>query len=284
MAYEPDLDRYFDRIQRPRPSRPDLEQLNAIVAAHVCSIPFENLDVLLGRPIDLSPAAVEHKLLVERRGGYCFEQNTLLMHVLRALGFSVTPIGARVRVTRPRSETPPRTHVFLRVELAEGPWLVDVGVGGLSPACALRLVGDVSQPTPHEPRRIVSQGEWRGFGLRAPDAVLFHQAYFDEAWRDVCEFTLEEMHEVDRQLANWYTSAHPASHFKDKLMVALATASGRKNLLNRRFTRRGPGGESHTQTIDSPAELFELLQREYGIRLPAGSELRCAGLDWSEPG
>lgn len=284
MVYEPDLDRYFERIQRPRPPRPDLEQLNAIVAAHVCTIPFENLDVLLGRPIDLSPAAVEHKLLVERRGGYCFEQNTLLMHVLRALGFSVTPIGARVRVQRSRSETPARTHVFLRVELADGSWLVDVGVGGLSPACALRLATDVSQPTPHEPRRIVSQGEWRGLGLRAPDAALFHQAYFDEAWRDVCEFTLEEMPEIDRQLANWYTSAHPSSHFKDKLMVALATPTGRKNLLNRRFTRREADGTSQTRVLGSPAELLELLRCEYGISLPAGAELRCPWLDWSEPG
>jgi N-hydroxyarylamine O-acetyltransferase len=250
----------------------------------VCAIPFENLDVLLGRPIDLAPAAVEHKLLSLRRGGYCFEQNTLLMYVLRALGYSVTPIGARVRVSRPRSETPPRTHVFLRVELEDGPWLCDVGVGGLSLACALRLTTGVTQPTPHEPRRIVSQGEWRGLGLRAPDAVLYHQALVEDAWVDVCEFTLEEMPEIDRQLANWYTSAHPASHFKSKLMVALATPTGRKTLLDRRFTVRGPGAASQTRTLGTKAELVAVLQEEFGLALPEGVVPTCAGLDWPDAG
>jgi N-hydroxyarylamine O-acetyltransferase len=283
MAFEPDLALYFERIgvalPTGVPTRPGLELLNTIVSAHVRAIPFENLDVLLGRPIDLSPAAVEHKLLVSRRGGYCFEQNTLLMYVLRALGYSVTPIGARVRVSRPRNETPPRTHVFLRVELEDGPWLCDVGIGGLSLASALRLVTDVTQPTPHEPRRIVSQGEWRGLGLRAPDAVLYHQAYFDDAWHDVCEFTLEEMPEIDRQLANWYTSAHPGSHFKSRLLVALATPSGRKTLLDRRFTVRADGA-SQTRVLGTPAELVELLQHEFGLSLPAGVVPHSPGLDW----
>lgn len=283
MDFEPDLARYFERTGLGLPAvtskPPGLEQLNAIVEAHVCAIPFENLDVLLGRPIDVSPAAVERKLVGERRGGYCFEQNTLLMHALRALGYSVTPIGARVRLSRPRSETPPRTHVFLRVELADGPWLCDVGVGALSLACALRLATGVTQTTPHEPRRIVSQGAWQGLELRAPDAVLFHQAYFDDAWQDVCEFTLETMPEVDRQLANWYTSTHPSSHFKGRLMVALVTRTGRKTLLDRRFSVRSAGGVE-TRTLGSPEELVALLQHEFGIALPAGAVPSCPGLDW----
>jgi N-hydroxyarylamine O-acetyltransferase len=281
MAFEPDLARYFERIGYGGPTRPALEHLNAILLAHVSSIPFENLDVLIGRPIDLAPAAIQHKLLVERRGGYCFEQNTLLLHVLRALGYSVTPLAARVRLSRPRGDTPPRTHMFLRVELADGPWLCDVGVGGLSPTCALRLVTDVTQPTPHEARRIVAEGQWQGLLLRAPDAVLYHQAFFDDAWHDVCEFTLEAMPEIDRQLANWYTSAHPSSHFKDKLLVALATPTGRKTLLDRRYSVRVAGGASEAQILDTPTALLALLRSEFGIVLPPGAELRCPGLDWS---
>ena len=127
MVFAADLPLYFDRIGYRGSREPSLATLNAVILAHLQSIPFENLDVLLGRGIDLDPAVVEHKLLRERRGGYCFEQNTLLLHVLEALGFSVKPIGARVRLQRPRDFTPPRTHVFLRLELDGSSWLTSSG-------------------------------------------------------------------------------------------------------------------------------------------------------------
>ena len=290
MPFAPDLPRYFDRIDYRGPTQPSLAHLNAIILAHVSTIPFENLDVLLGKPIDLAPQAVERKLIAERRGGYCFEQNTLLMHVLVALGYAVTPVSARVRIGRGPSDVPPRTHVFLRVTLPSEPpdelgghdWLVDVGVGGLSPTSALRLAADVTQPTPHEPRRILRRGQWQGFTTRAPDATLLHQAYVDETWFDVCEFTLEPMPAIDRLLGNWYTSAHPESHFKNRLMVARATPSGRKSLLNRRYTEREPGTEK-SRELANPAELRELLASEFGIELAEGAVPQCAGLDWPTP-
>ena len=96
----------------------------------MAAIPFENLDVVLGRGIDLSDEAVDDKLIHRKRGGYCFEQNTLFMRVLLALGFDVTPISARVRIGRTREETPARTHVFLRVPIDGVHYLADVGVGG----------------------------------------------------------------------------------------------------------------------------------------------------------
>ena len=102
-----DLDRYFRRTGYDGPVAPTLDTLNGIMYAHVQAIPFENLDVLLGRGIDLSPDALQQKLVVDRRGGYCFEQNGLLLHVLQELGFAVTPLSARVRYQRPRDYTPP---------------------------------------------------------------------------------------------------------------------------------------------------------------------------------
>src|SRR5438552_1743671 len=77
-------------------------------------------------------------------------------------------------------------------------WVADVGVGGLSPTAALRLDTEEEQPTPHEPRRIVRQ-----------DGRLFHQVRLAGDWTDVCEFTLDVMYPIDRELANWYTSTHP---------------------------------------------------------------------------
>jgi len=266
-----DLDAYFERTGHEGPRSPTLATLHAITAAHTRSIPFENLDVLLGRGIDLDPAAVFAKLVVKRRGGYCFEQNGLLLRVLEALGFDVAAISARVRWQRPRDFTPPRTHMFLRVELDGASWLTDVGIGSMSLSAALRLEPDVVQATNHEPRRLVREaGRW------------FHQVRLDDAWHDVCEFTLEEMPGIDRELGNWYTSTHPNSVFRNRLWVARAGRGGeRRSVLNRTFTVRSRSGKADERTINSPPELLTLLADEFGIVLPAGTDVRCPGLDWT---
>src|SRR6188768_1544673 len=145
-----DLAAYFQRIGYRGRYQPNFALLSALTAAHTQSIPFENLDVLLGLPIALEPDALFQKLVVDRRGGYCFEQNGLFLEVLRELGFQVTPISARVRLQRPRDFTPPRTHVFLRVELGGESWLTDVGVGGLPMSAPVRLSPPAEQTPPHE--------------------------------------------------------------------------------------------------------------------------------------
>jgi len=269
-----DSDAYFDRIGYDGPRTPMLATLDAIVLAHIKAIPFENIDVLLGRGIDLDIDAIADKLVTRRRGGYCFEHNTLLLRVLTGLGFDATPISARVRIQRAREFTPPRTHVFLRVELDGASWLADVGVGGLSPTAALRLAIDVEQPTPHETRRLVADGDWSDFDrahpwLRAPHARLFHQALLGDVWADVCEFTLEPMPEIDRELGNWFTSTHPRSHFRDRLMAARATPDGRLTLLDDVLTRRVTNGAAESLVIGSASELLTILAEQFGIELPA---------------
>jgi len=275
VAFAPDLDAYFARIGYAGPRAPTLDLLNALVLAHVQTIPFEALDVLLGKGIDLDPAAIERKLVHGGRGGYCFEHNTYLLHVLAALGFAVTPLSARVRVQRARDFTPPRTHVFVKVELDGRPWLADVGVGALSPTAALRLDVDDEQATPHEPRRMLREGPWAGLPQR-----VFHQVRFADGWHDICEFTFEEMPEIDREVGNWFTSAHPRSHFRDRLIVARATAAGRTTLLNRELSFRDRTGHARTHTLTSPDELLAVLAEHFDLRFPAGTRFPCSALDW----
>jgi N-hydroxyarylamine O-acetyltransferase len=273
VTFRLDLDAYCKRLGYEGSRAPTLSTLHAITAAHARAIPFENLDVLLGQGIDLDPAVIFAKLVTRCRGGYCFEQNGLLLLVLESLGFQVAPISARVRWQRPRDFTPPRTHVFLRVELDGASWLTDVGVGGMSLTAALKLEADVEQPTPHEPRRLVREGgRW------------FHQAWLGDAWHDVCEFTLEEMPAIDRELGNWYTSTHPQSHFKNRLWVARAGHDGeRRTILNRDFTVRSHSGGAITRTIQSPAELRDVLATEFELVLPPGTVINCPGLAWETP-
>jgi N-hydroxyarylamine O-acetyltransferase len=261
-----DLDAYFARIGYRGSRQPTLETLHALSDAHVRSIPFENIDVLLGRSIDLALPAIERKLVHDRRGGYCFEQNTLFLAVLQELGFCVRPLSARVRYQRPREFTPPRTHVCLRVELDE-PWLADVGVGGLSLTSALRLASHEEQRTRHELRRLLRE-----------DGVIHHQVRFGDAWHDVCELTLEEMPEIDRVVANWYTSTHPGSHFKQRLLVARAERDGaRITLADRELTLRPRDGEAERHTLASHDELVSALFEHFSIRLPAGTRV-----DWGD--
>jgi len=261
---------YFHRVGYRGRYQPDFALLSTLTAAHTQSIPFENLDVLLGRPISLEPDALFQKLVVDRRGGYCFEQNGLFLEVLRELGFQVTPLSARVRLQRPRDFTPPRTHVFLRVELDGESWLTDVGVGGLSLTSPLRLASDAEQTTLHEPRRILRE-----------DGRLYHQVRFGADWQDVCEFTLEEMPPIDRELANWYTSAHPNSHFKNRLIVARAAPEGQRvSILNDELTLRDRHGLATKHQIASAPELLEVLLKQFGLSFPAGTRFGEAAAPW----
>ena len=264
-----DLDAYFARIGYGGSRAPTLATLNAVMAAHVQTIPFENLDVLLGRPIDVTLPAIEAKLVHARRGGYCFEQNALLLAVLSQLGFTARPLSGRVRYQRPREFTPPRTHLFVRVELEES-WLADVGVGGLSLTSALRLAETGPQVTPHETRRLLREG-----------GLIYHQVLFDDQWHDVYELTLEEMPEIDRVVANWYTSAHPASTFRSRLTAARALPEGgRVNVLNRELALRWRGGRSERRVIETPDELLGVLDEHFGLVFPAGTRFQCDALDW----
>jgi N-hydroxyarylamine O-acetyltransferase len=262
-----DLDAYFQRINYTGPRTPNLETLNALAQAHVQTIPFENIDVLLGTPIDLEPAALEKKLVHARRGGYCFEQNGLMLEVLRTMGYRVQPISARVRYQRPRDFTPARTHLFVRVELEES-WLVDVGA--MSSTAALRLNDDGEQPTPHEPRRLLRE-----------NGLLYHQVKLNGEWQDVNEFTLEEMPMIDRVVGNWFTSTHPQSHFRNRLLVARAAENGvRIGLLNRELSIRDRTGHAQKQTIATQDELLGVLRAHFGLELPAGTKISWLGADW----
>ncbi|MFI5337020.1 MAG: arylamine N-acetyltransferase [Opitutales bacterium] len=266
-----DLDAYFARIGYTGPRTPTLPVLHAITAHHTMAIPFENLDVLLGRPISLDPAALLQKLVHACRGGYCFEQNGLLLHVLGTLGFSVAPLSARVRWQRLRDYLPARTHLFIRVELEGETWLTDVGVGSLSLTSALRLdLTGTELPTPHEPRRLIRE-----------DGRYFHQVRYGSEWLDVCEFTLEEMPPIDRELANWYTSAHPQSHFKHRLQAACAAPDGgRRTLHNREFTVRHGAEVLEKRELQTPDELLAVLAEHFGLSFPAGTRFGPPGSPW----
>ncbi|SIO91204.1 arylamine N-acetyltransferase [Nocardiopsis sp. JB363] len=127
-----DLDAYLDRVGLPADLPPTLDTLTAVHRAHLAAIPFENLQLLLDRPVPLDVPSLTDKMVHHHRGGYCYEQNLLLAAVLDRLGFTLTAFSARVLMGgdgRPR----PSTHALSRVDLEGASWLVDVGFGGGGP-------------------------------------------------------------------------------------------------------------------------------------------------------
>jgi len=137
-------------------------------------------------------------------------------------------------------------------------WLTDVGIGAMSLTSAIRLNAEGEQATPHEPRRIVREGH-----------RLFHQVRLGSEWADVYEFTLEEMPFIDRELGNWFTSTHPQSHFRNRLLVARAEAEGRRlTVLNDEFSIRHRDGHAEKRLMASQDELREVLRLHFGIHLP----------------
>jgi N-hydroxyarylamine O-acetyltransferase len=262
-----DLTAYFDRIGYAGPREPTLAALRGIVAAHATAIPFENIDVLLGRGVRLDIASLIGKLVRDRRGGYCFEQNGLLLHVLQTLGFAVEGFAGRV-VWPPTVKAPvPRTHMLLRVALPEGEFLADVGFGGLTLTAPLRFQIGMEQPTPHEPRRLVDS-----------DGEIELQAQLDGGWMPVYRFLPTPQLPVDYEMANWFTATHPESLFMNHLLMARPEPDRRYTLFDRDFTLRHRDGRAEKRMLADAADLAEVLRTYFRIASLAAE--RDAGAVW----
>ena len=122
-----DLQAYFDRIGFHGEARTDAATLSAIHRRHLLGIPFENLDILLGRRVDLDEERIFDKLVRRRRGGWCYEMNGLFAWALETIGFDVTRLAGGVDRAQ-RGDDAVGNHLTLLVE-AGGEWLADVGFG-----------------------------------------------------------------------------------------------------------------------------------------------------------
>lgn len=241
MTPEVDLDAYFARIGYDGPRAPTLEVLTALHALHPAAIAFEAVDVLLDRGVDISPVAVDAKLIGAGRGGYCYEHNGLFKRVLTALGFDVEGLAGRVVwMAPPDAPMRPRTHMALRVTIDDDPYLVDVGFGGCVLTQPLRFQLDEEQPTAQEPFRLSLLGE---------DVAV--EVLLGDEWKTAYELSLEAMQDVDYELANWWTSTHPTSHFRQNLIAARTTPHSRHALLNGRLTTRSTDGRTERQVLDA---------------------------------
>ncbi len=251
-----DLDAYFSRIGYLGPRKPTLETLKALHGLHPQAIAFENLDALLSRRVRLDLAAIQRKLIHERRGGYCYEHNGLFAAVLTQLGFKVAGLAARVIFNHPPHMLR-RSHMLLKLDLAGEIYIADVGFGGRSLSAPLRLYDERVQETPHGPFRIVRSGDF--FEQQAPAGG---------PWTTLYRFSLEEQMAQDYEMANWYVQTHPDSEFRVRLMAARLPPRKRLALLNNQFTVYHADGSTERQALKSAEAIAHVLETDFAIALP----------------
>ncbi len=255
-----DLDAYLRRIGHQGAREPTLATLEALHLAHATHIPFENLDILLGRPIRIDLESLQAKLVAGGRGGYCFEQNTLFAAVLRALGFEVTLLAARVRFGATRIL--PRTHMVLKVRSEGADWLADVGFGAAGLLLPVRFgEGEEVRQFAWAYRLVEETGQWVLRSLR------------DGAWTELYAFTLEPQLAVDFEVANHYVSTHPQSRFVQTLTAQRVAPEERRTLVNRDLSIDRAGG-TEWRTLSDDDELLALLADSFDLRFPAGTRFR----------
>ena len=257
--YDTGSDRYFDRINYRGAVEPNLDMLQGLIIAHTQAIPFENLDPVMGVPVDdLSPEALVDKLVHRRRGGYCYEQNGLMGYALAEVGFRVRRLAGRVIwMLPPDAPVPAQTHTVLAVTFpgSQGSYLVDVGFGGQTLTSPIRFETGNVQQTTHEPYRL----EDRGDGL-----VL--QAQVRGEWQSLYEFTTQTRPQIDLKMGSWYVSTNPASHFVTGLMVALVSDDARMNLSGRNLAiHRADGSEKIL--LDDAGAVVDTLSDRFGINI-----------------
>jgi N-hydroxyarylamine O-acetyltransferase len=249
-----DLDAYVQRIGLS--GRPPVAEIHR---AHVTSIPFENLDSQRGLPVSLADEDLQRKLVAERRGGYCFEQNLLLKGALEALGAEVEPMLARVRWGAPPGTVRPAGHLVLRVRHEGATWLADVGFGAGAPF----------EPLPFVVGREQEQAGWR-FRLAEDRDELVLQCAGSDGWSDLYGFVPTPVPIVDIEISNWWVCTHPRSPFvtgllistrddRDGSWVSLSDWSGELAL-----TERTPARTDVTAAARE--EIPALLEERFGLR------------------
>ena len=262
---ELDLDAYLARIGYTGPVAADLETLRALQRAHVAAIPFENLDVALARHVPLDLKSLQAKLVGRRRGGYCYEQNSLFAAVLERIGFQVAGRGARVRASAARRR--PVTHAVLVVTVDGEPWLADTGFGGAG----------ILEPVHLRDGVVVQQGGWT-YGISMEDeGIHVLRTLGPEGWADVYAFAPQTLYPEDFTVMNHYSSTHPQSRFVGQVVAQKPGPQVRHALLRGELSVSHTNGTNERRRVP-PGELMSVLNEIFGIELDTEDAARLRAL------
>ena len=255
-----DVDAYLRRIYYDGPRDPTSSTLRDLHRQHLYTVPFENLDIALGAPIHLDLGALFEKIVIRKRGGFCYELNGLFRELLKALGFRVEMLSARVR-SADGSFSREFDHMLLKVMLDES-WIADVGFGDSSLDPVGMRPTNAEMDSDPEFTVLAANGSWE-LARRQSDGRYVSDYRFTETPRQLGDFAgMCQFHQTS-----------PESHFTQKRVCTKALPNGRITLAGRRLieTREGVRRES---ALTSKEDLRNCLSRQFGIEF-------ADGIDWS---
>lgn len=229
------------------------EFLKKLQQNHICTVPYENLDILNDQPIDLSKEALYEKIVTNHRGGYCFELNGAIAHLLQELGFVTKCYFARF--LKGETEIPVRRHRVVVTECDGKRYVIEVGIGIEAPRAPLLLEEGIEQECSNVSFCFTKDG-FLGWVLNEK---------VDDEWKPYYAFTEEEQLDIDFIQPSFYCEKHPASPFNKSPMVAIKTPDGRRAINDRDYKIFEGGELVHIEENITDERLYEILKTDFGI-------------------
>lgn len=248
-----DLDLYFERIGfgGNKPEVVDSEFLREIVRAQLFSVPFENLDVQMGKIVSMNPEDIFEKIVVDKRGGYCYEVNALFAMALNSLGVSYRFIAARPMFYPVRR---PKTHMVIVAKIGDEEWLCDLGFGSYGIREPIRLTRAGIEVNQYPDIFRLSFGD---------EGEYLLEAFVDNEWKRQYSFDLSSWTWIDFIPANYLNSTHPDAVFVQKILVIQHHPDGRDILFGNTFKTIRGGKIHEKQVLDD--EVDSLLQEKFKL-------------------
>ncbi|BFO67207.1 arylamine N-acetyltransferase family protein [Chryseobacterium sp. KCF3-3] len=263
-----ELEKYFERIHFSGSPELSLETLKRIHQLHPKYIPFENIDSYTGIVPSLNVDDVFRKLVIESRGGYCYEQNLLLSEVLKKLGFNVKLQLGRVVWGRQEDSIAAQTHLLLIVDFEEEKYVVDCGFGTATLTAPVLLNEEEQQQTPNGIFKVSHKEETYTLWM------------WKEQWLPVYRFIPEYVEPIDLDISNWYLSTHPDSHFKNRLILSKVDENARYTYTDHVLNIRSDDGEKESIRIENDVQLYEILINTFGLKENAIEALKSKVRIW----
>jgi len=249
------LQAYLERIGYGGAIESSIENLRAIHRAHMMSVPFENLDIHVGRWIVLDEERLYQKIVNERRGGFCFEQNGLFYAMLGEMGYEVIRVEANVRHGDGSYGEVRMNHMGLLVNLGGKRWIADVGFGD-----SFTEPLEVDNPYP---QRIGNEQ----FKIEHDETTGYYWYLNDgDEWEIQYRFFFEAHELGDYEAACHYMQTSPNTHFTQKRVCSKATTEGRVSLSDLRLIERVGGVRTENMLADE-VELEAILWERFGVNL-----------------
>jgi N-hydroxyarylamine O-acetyltransferase len=263
-----DLEKYFERIHFSGTPELSMETLKRIHQLHPKYIPFENIDSYTGTVPSLQLDDIFRKLVMESRGGYCYEQNLLLSEVLKTVGFNAKLQLGRVVWGRQEDSSAAQTHLLLIVDFEGKQYVVDCGFGTATLTSPILLNEEDQQQTPNGIFKVSHKEETYTLWM------------WKEQWLPVYRFIPEHVEPIDLDISNWYLSTHPDSHFKNRLILSKVDENARYTYTDHILNIRSADGEKESITIENDVQLYEILINTFGLKENAIEALKSKVRIW----